>query len=167
MKTHTRLGFSFLTLLVLIWLIFSSFDNKHLYFGLLAIMLSYNWCKKILFISTSKNKFYIFDLNWIALAEYMLWLCWQIFIANIHVAKIILSNKNDLDPQVMIFKSDLKHPLAKSLLANSITLTPGTITLNVFADNFEVHALNEEFTHLIKVGELNKKIAKIFKVKND
>ena len=66
----------------------------------------------------------------------------------------------------MIFKSNLKHPLAKSLLANSITLTPGTITLNVFGDNFEVHALNEEFTHLIKVGELNKKISEVFKYKD-
>ena len=166
MKTHTRLGFSFMALLILIWLIFSSFDDKHLYFGLITIILTFHWCKKILFISVSKDKFYIFDLDWLSLFKYMFWLSWQIFIANIHVAKIILSNKNNLDPQVMIFKSNLKHPLAKSLLANSITLTPGTITLNVFGDNFEVQALNEEFTHLIKVGELNKKISEVFKYKD-
>ena len=136
------------------------------HFGLITIILTFHWCKKILFISVSKDKFYIFDLDWLSLFKYMFWLSWQIFIANIHVAKIILSNKNNLDPQVMIFKSNLKHPLAKSLLANSITLTPGTITLNVFGDNFEVHALNEEFTHLIKVGELNKKISEVFKYKD-
>jgi len=41
-------------------------------------------------------------------------------------------------------------------------LTPGTITLNVFGGNFEVHTLNDRLAYLLTVGELNRRIGKVF-----
>lgn len=64
--------------------------------------------------------------------------------ANIQVAKIVLSPKMPISPGIVTFKTNLKSPLAKTFLANSITLTPGTLTIEVSEDIFVVHYLTEE-----------------------
>ena len=154
-------------LLAIVWLLFSLFDSKHAYFGIVTIFIVYSWCKNLFFIKKENNEIYLLELNWFSLTGYIFWLFWQIFLANIAVAKIILFQKEELDPKFITFDSNLKHPLAKSMLANSITLTPGTITLNVFGDGFEVHTLNDKLAYLITVGELNKRIGKIFGENNE
>ena len=149
-------------LLVITWLLFSLFDLKHIYFGIFAILIVYSWCKNLFFVEKNNKKFYLLDINWIYFFGYIFWLLWQVFLANISVAKIILFKKEELDPGFITFDTKLQNPLAKSLLANSITLTPGTITLNVFRNSFEVHTLNERLAYLITVGELNRRIARVF-----
>ena len=162
LKTNSRFRISFLLLLSVVWLLFSLFDSKHIYFGVATVLIVYFWCKNLFFIKKEHDKTYLLELDWLSLIRYMFWLVWQIFLANLSVAKIILFQKEDLDPKFITFSSNLKHPLAKSMLANSITLTPGTITLNVFGDNFEVHTLNDRLAYLVTVGELNRRIGKVF-----
>jgi len=151
-----------LLLLSVVWLLFSLFDSKHIYFGVVVVLIVCFWCKDLFFIKKENYKVYLLELNWLSLTGYVFWLVWQIFLANLSVAKIILFRKQDLDPKFITFNSSLKHPLAKSMLANSITLTPGTITLNVFGGNFEVHTLNDRLAYLLTVGELNRRIGKVF-----
>ncbi|SES65698.1 Na+/H+ antiporter subunit E [Anaerobranca gottschalkii] len=68
----------------------------------------------------------------------------DMIIANIQVAKIVLSPKMPISPGIVTFKTKLKSPLARTLLANSITLTPGTLTIDVDEDIFVVHYLTEQ-----------------------
>ncbi len=56
---------------------------------------------------------------------------------------VVLNPKLPISPKLVKFKTNLKRPIAKLALANSITLTPGTVTVDVEGDEFEVHALME------------------------
>lgn len=69
------------------------------------------------------------------------WLLKEILVANIKVAKIILSPSLPISPIMVIFRSTQKTDLGRALYANSITLTPGTITTGVERGRIEVHAL--------------------------
>lgn len=68
----------------------------------------------------------------------------EIFKANICVLKIIFSPENQPEPGFVYFDASFRTGLAKVLLANSITLTPGTITVSVEGDRFCVHCLDQE-----------------------
>lgn len=71
-------------------------------------------------------------------------LVWEIVKANWAMIRIILSPKmkEEVQPQLVRFKVEYKSTLMRTLLANSITLTPGTITVRMLPDHFIVHALN-------------------------
>jgi multicomponent Na+:H+ antiporter subunit E len=68
----------------------------------------------------------------------------EIIKANIDVARIVLHPKLPIEPSIVKFKSKLKGDTIKVSLANSITLTPGTITMDIIDDTFYVHALTRE-----------------------
>ncbi len=72
---------------------------------------------------------------------YLPWLLKEILVANIHVAKVILAPKLPISPIMVVFRSTQKTDLGRVLYANSITLTPGTITTGVEGDQLEIHAL--------------------------
>jgi len=69
----------------------------------------------------------------------------EIVKANMSVVKLILSSKYEPEPVIIRFKTDLKTKTAKVVLANSITLTPGTITASLEEDEFIVHCLDKAF----------------------
>lgn len=68
----------------------------------------------------------------------------EIVRANVCVLKIILSPELQPEPAFVYFETDLKSSLSKVLLANSITLTPGTITVSVENNQYCVHCLDRE-----------------------
>ncbi|WP_284450758.1 Na+/H+ antiporter subunit E [Methylophaga thalassica] len=69
---------------------------------------------------------------------------WQIIIANIHVARLILMSSDRLRPGFVEVPLDLTSPLAISILANTISLTPGTVTCDLSQDqkSLLIHALH-------------------------
>ena len=72
---------------------------------------------------------------------YMPWLMKEILIANLHVAKIILTPRLPISPILTRFESSQKTDLGKVIFANSITLTPGTITVGIYGQQLEIHSL--------------------------
>ena len=96
---------------------------------------------------------------------YVPWLAWQIFLASVQVARIVLSPKMSLSPVVFRFEEKLPHNLARTTLANSITLTPGTVTLDVLGDEFVVHALNRESAEELQSaapGDMKSRVGAVF-----
>lgn len=75
--------------------------------------------------------------------RYVCTLVYEIVKANLAVVHMILSEKEELQPAVFDFTTDLKTPAGKSLLADSITLTPGTITVSLDGSRYTVHCLDE------------------------
>lgn len=71
---------------------------------------------------------------------------WDIMVANVIVAKLILGNKDNLQPKFLHIPLDIEHPLAIGLLANTISLTPGTVSCDLSEDKktLLVHGLHEE-----------------------
>ena len=82
------------------------------------------------------------------LAPFFARYCWvlvkEIVKANVCVLKIILSPELQPEPALVYFQTRLRTGIAKTMLANSITLTPGTITVSVEGDKFLVHCLDKE-----------------------
>ena len=93
----------------------------------------------------------------IRLPIYTLWLFKEIIIANIDTAKIIIINNPD--PQNFRVKSSQKTEAGKVTYANSITLTPGTVTTVLDGDILEVHALSSDMADDVKSGAMDKKVS--------
>ena len=73
--------------------------------------------------------------------RYAPWLLKEILVANLHVAKIILTPSLPISPIMVHYRSSQKTDLGRAIYANSITLTPGTITTGIQGDDLEVHSL--------------------------
>jgi multicomponent Na+:H+ antiporter subunit E len=73
--------------------------------------------------------------------RYLPWLMKEIFVANFDVAKVILDPKLPISPRMVVFHGTQDTDLGRAIYANSITLTPGTITTGVAGHEFQVHAL--------------------------
>ena len=93
----------------------------------------------------------------IRLPIYTLWLFKEIIKANIDTAKIIILNNPD--PQNFRVKSSQKTEAGKVTYANSITLTPGTVTTELDGDVLEVHALSSDMADDVKSGVMDKKVS--------
>lgn len=75
---------------------------------------------------------------------YWIWLVGEIAKANVRVIKSCVAADLDINPALVKVKTTCRSDLAKTIFANSITLTPGTVTLAVEGDKLLVHALHEE-----------------------
>ena len=93
----------------------------------------------------------------IRLPIYTVWLFKEIIKANIDTAKIIIVNNPD--PQNFRVKSSQKTEAGKVTYANSITLTPGTVTTVLDGDILEVHALSSDMADDVKSGAMDKKVS--------
>jgi multicomponent Na+:H+ antiporter subunit E len=150
-------------ILFVLWIVFSGrFDGFHLAMGLLSSALVAAFSGKLMF-STVKPKG-IFGL-WARLAGYIPWLLYQIFLANLRVTYLVFHPRmmDLINPKIIKFDSRLKDDYARMLFANSITLTPGTITVGVTAlGRFSVHCIDDPSGQSFP-GEMEEKIAEVFK----
>lgn len=73
---------------------------------------------------------------------YVFVLLWEIVKAGLQVSKCVLFKKYKVTPKLVTFRTDLRTDFGRFLLANSITLTPGTITIRVEGDTLTVHCLD-------------------------
>lgn len=77
------------------------------------------------------------------LAGYILWLLVQIGLSNIAVARKVLSPRSALAPTLFRYRTQSSLDMSRVIFANSITLTPGTVTVEIEDDAVLVHALDE------------------------
>ena len=75
-------------------------------------------------------------------AVYLVVLFWQIIKANFDVAYRVIHPRMPIRPGIVVIKTRLKSDIAKMVLANSITLTPGTFTLDIIGENLLIHWIN-------------------------
>ncbi|KPJ75671.1 MAG: hypothetical protein AMS19_13740 [Gemmatimonas sp. SG8_23] len=81
-----------------------------------------------------------FHVTWRFLG-YLPWLMKEILVANVVVAKVILDPRMPISPRIVVFHGSQTTDLGRAIYANSITLTPGTITTGVTGQEFQIHAL--------------------------
>lgn len=82
------------------------------------------------------------DFSYIKYIRFWFWLIKEIIVANIEIALIVLNPKLPINPQIISFKQKMKNPLAHLTLGNSITLTPGTITVEIVDGEYVIHAFS-------------------------
>lgn len=78
--------------------------------------------------------------------KYVAHLIIEVIKANWATIQLILSEKEEIEPVLVSFHSDLQTPVGKTLLANAITLTPGTITVSLEEDKYVVHCLDKDLS---------------------
>ncbi len=93
--------------------------------------------------------------------KFVVVLFYYILISNISVIKIILSPKRKPDSQIVTFNPELKKFSTRCILANSITLTPGTYTVKLENGQYTVHTLTPEFSKELKKLHILKYIKKM------
>jgi multicomponent Na+:H+ antiporter subunit E len=95
------------------------------------------------------------------LVGYLFWLLWCVIKSNIDVAKRIWAPSLPVNPVWAKLDIEVETPLEKTLYANSITLTPGTLTTDVREDHFLVHALTQEGIDELREGEMQRRIRRL------
>ncbi|WP_207062968.1 Na+/H+ antiporter subunit E [Motiliproteus sp. SC1-56] len=95
------------------------------------------------------------------LFAYGAWLLWSVVRSNIDVARRIWDPSLPIDPQWRPLKVALTKPFGRALYANSITLTPGTLTTDVHPGHFNIHCLSEAAMEELEEGEMERRIRRL------
>ena len=150
-------------LLVLFWTILNGkITVEIVVLGLLFALLIYGFAYKFLGLTWKREKKFWKYLIWGI--QYIGILLREIIIANIAVLKIILSPKKKIHPVLVKFPAPLKSHLLQVILADSITLTPGTITVRLYEEKFEVHCLDESMAEGLNDSVFVKMLKKLEEV---
>ncbi len=132
-----------------------------LIFGAISSSIVALWARNLVFQEYNYKKGIKIFFRFV---KYIPWLLYQIALANIHVLYLVFHPrmKELIEPHIITFQTDLKTDLAIVTMANSITLTPGTITISATVDGkFKVHALDKMLASSLP-GDMEKKILRIF-----
>jgi len=92
---------------------------------------------------------------------YWFWLAREIIKSNIDVARRILSPRLPISPNVFTIRAFQKTELGRVTYANSITLVPGTVAMDVNEDVITVHALTQAAAAELKRGEMNRRVCQV------
>lgn len=160
---HDKVGF-LLTFIVLLgfWLLLSKFfDPVHVSLGIICSALVAFYSHDLL-IEHSENILSRAGTI-IRFIRYVFWIIRQIILANIDVARIVLNPKLPISPQIIKFDSKLRSSPALTTLANSITLTPGTLTVDIIDGEYYVHCLAVKHGDKLLEGTLERNVRKVFK----
>jgi multicomponent Na+:H+ antiporter subunit E len=93
---------------------------------------------------------------------YLPWMIFEIVTANIQVAYQVLHPKLPISPQILVFRTTLDSEPSQIVLAQSITLTPGTITMDLDRGQFVVHALFPARDQLLGKGGMQERVGRVF-----
>jgi multicomponent Na+:H+ antiporter subunit E len=99
---------------------------------------------------------------WLHVPLYLLWLVKEIVVAALYVAERVLDPKLGIAPVIHTHRVHFDSDAARVAFANSITLTPGTITVDVTEDTYVIHCLHESFSDGISSGDLERRVARAF-----
>ncbi len=156
----TKYYFILACILVLFWILLSGHTSILLLsLGLTSILLV-TWLVRRMDYN-DKTPFRI--LLSVEFFTYLGWLIWQVIITNIDVARRIWKTSLPIKPECRRIKVSIKDPIIKTIYANSITLTPGTVTTEVGKDYFIVHALNAEGLDELEDGEMERRLSRLEK----
>lgn len=138
-------------LLYLLWLLLNGKVTVEIcLFGLGIIALLSVLCY-LLFGYTPKKELRIYSKIPLFFA-YLAVLVWEILKANFTMLHIIYVKKRKVVPALVTFRVELKTEVARFLLANAITLTPGTITVETDGNRFTVHCLSADMLDGAETG---------------
>ncbi|MBN1397634.1 MAG: Na+/H+ antiporter subunit E [Bacteroidetes bacterium] len=151
--------------LLALWLLLSGyFDFFHISLGVLSVTIVQLLNSKI-----NRLQFYKRDIpEWERVYYgrafmYLFWLIWQIVVASLQVAYIVMHPRMPINPSILRFKAKMPNTGASVILGNSITLTPGTVTVLLEGDDFTVHSLLDESSAGLIDGTMPRKVTKLFR----
>jgi len=151
MKKFIWMGF----LLISFWMLLTfTLDTFSFIVGLIAVSFVM-WFNRDLLLNENESNIYTLK-GVMHLTKFLLILLKEIVVANIQVAKIVLNPKMPIQPSFFKYPVKLNKPLNQVIFANAITLTPGTLTIDIKEDYFIIHALTENAKNGLFESDLEK-----------
>ncbi len=95
------------------------------------------------------------------LPGYYVWLIKEIILANLQVVKHIWLGSKSISPSFVTITTSQKTEIGKIIYANSITLTPGTVSVDLDGDKILVHALLRESAEDLEAGEMDRRVTEL------
>jgi multicomponent Na+:H+ antiporter subunit E len=93
--------------------------------------------------------------------RYIPWITYQVVMANFDVAQRVLLPWAKITPKLLEVVATQKTDLGRVLYANSITLTPGTVSILVIGDRITVHAIAKEAADSLEEGEMDRRVTRL------
>ncbi len=141
------------------WMILSwKFDLVSLGIGVVCSLLVAYWSHDLLI---GEPDYGMTLRRYLSLAKFLPWLLWQIVLANLNVVYLTLNPKDLIEPTVIRFNPDLQTDMGVVILANAITLTPGTVTIVANKQEFIVHAITQKDAESLLQGDMQARVRDI------
>ena len=129
----------------LLWVIFNGRITLEIcLFGIVIAAVIFAFTCKFMDYSVEKEKKNLGRI--FGVIRYIAVLILEIIKANLTVTHMILNEKEEIEPTLVTFETDLKTPAGRAFLANAITLTPGTISVTLEDQELTVHCLDESLS---------------------
>ena len=141
-----------------LWVLFSGkLDAFHLGIGAATVALLFWLESRLPAFSASERQ----GLRFFPTFVYLFWLLWQMLLSAWYVAGKILGPKEGLQPRLFRVKCAMPSQVNSVVLANSITLTPGTLTVDMEGDELVIHALTPETEQDVVDGDMAERVARL------
>jgi len=152
-----RFGLVLAIVLAVYWLSLSGYydDPLILSFGVISILLVLWMCARMKILDEETAPYLMTPITFV----YLVWLGKEIVKANVQVFKAVLSPDMEVSPTMVKVPSTPKTDIGKTMFGNSITLTPGTVTVEMSEDEILVHALLAEMSDPSGFEEMAEKAA--------
>jgi len=145
-------------LLVIFWLVNSGhYTPLILSLGLASIILVVFIAKRMNVIDEESQPLHLTK----SIPVYYMWLLKELVVSNMEVVSRIWRSKNSYSPAMATIKINQSNDMNRVIYANSISLTPGTITTDVQHDSITVHALDKSSIDAINSGEMEARISRL------
>jgi multicomponent Na+:H+ antiporter subunit E len=101
------------------------------------------------------------DIHSPALLSYVPWLLWQVVLSSLDVSRRILRPGLDIAPRLLTVEPTQRTNIGRVLYANSITLTPGTVSMQMYDGGLLVHALHADAAADLEGGEMDRRVSAV------
>ena len=145
-----------LALLMAAWVLWSGqFKPLLLGLGAFSCLLTAYVTRRMGYFDTE-----VFALRFgVRLFGYWAWLAREVWRSSIEVARVVLNPRLPISPRIVVITATASHPVDQAILGNSITLTPGTLALDVHRGKIQVHCLTQAGAAALKSGEMDRRVA--------
>lgn len=146
-----------LVLAVLWWLLSGYFVPLLLSLGVISVILAVVISRRMDVIDHEGQPLH---LSW-KIGFYWLWLLKEIYMSAVAVSKVVIRKKMPIHPAMLHLKPTQRSEMGTVIYANSITLTPGTITVAMENGELVVHALNKEAADGLLTGDMDRRVTAV------
>lgn len=133
---NTKSAFIGVVILFAVWVMLTDFSSQEMIFGgATALLIVFLFHSRLAVLGDVKLN----PRSLVYMVMYLFVFMWELLKSNIDVALRVISPKLPINPGIVKVKTRLKSPLGRAFLANSITLTPGTLTVEMKDEYFYIH----------------------------
>lgn len=131
--------------------------------GALSLLLGW-WSARFLWAGDAPR---VSPRQLLALLRYLLLFSKQVFLSAVHVARVVVDPRLPIKPKLVVCRTGLLRQISRVAFAQSVSLTPGTLTVDMNGGNFLVHCLDEQSAAWLVSGELERQVARVFEAEGD